>query len=84
MPSDSAPLGSDESIDIAAAKLRHETFMEARRLDRHPWWTTFANGRIYRPAMKVMHRLGLCYPQPSFPDGDVLWWCHWCGLRGKR
>ncbi len=53
-------------------------------LRNKPGWMTFAQGRIYRPTMKVMHRLGWCYPQPSFPEGNVVWWCHWCGLRGHH
>lgn len=73
-----------QSIEDAAAQARHEKYEKARRRKQHPWWTTFAQGRIYRPVMKVMHRWGWCYPQSSFPDGDVQWWCQWCGLRGRK
>jgi hypothetical protein len=79
-------IGHDEKASIEAAWLRErqEGFERAYRRTRHPWWHTFAQGRIYRPVMKLMHRWGWCYPQPSFPEGDVQWWCQWCGLRGRK
>lgn len=50
---------------------------------RAPLWMTFANGRIYRPVMRVMHRLGWCYPQRTLVNETGVW-CHWCGMRGSR
>jgi hypothetical protein len=46
-------------------------------------WVTFANGWIYRPVMRFMHRLGWCWPTPS-PIEPGYVWCHWCGMRGKK
>lgn len=76
--------GSQEkmSIDQAAVAYRVEKLMRAPR-STYPRWTTFAQGRIYRPAMRIMHALGWCYPAPSqVAPGHV--WCHWCGMRGRR
>jgi hypothetical protein len=49
---------------------------------RVPRWTIIARGRVYRPVMRLMHRMGWCHPEPVPADGGV--WCHWCGLRGSR
>jgi hypothetical protein len=50
---------------------------------RWPWWHTAFSGRIYRPTMRFMHRLGWCFPEPTqMGAGNV--WCHWCGMRGHR
>jgi hypothetical protein len=55
------------------------------RQNRRRWeWTTFANGRLYRPVMKVMHRLGWCYPEPAAVEPGARVWCRWCGMRGRR
>ena len=46
-------------------------------------WTQWSMGRIYRPVMKLTHRLGFCYPKPvAVEPGRV--WCHWCGMRGRK
>lgn len=52
---------------------------------RRIWW----NGRWYRLRMRLLHRLNLCWMQPTpLRDGDngqwINVWCHWCGVRGKR
>lgn len=83
---DGARAEQDVTTGIAAAarvELARQTEIALRRTGT-PWWHTFASGRIYRPAMRLLHHFGWCYPQPSFPDGDVMWWCHWCGLRGRK
>lgn len=49
----------------------------------HPWWHTALSGRIYRPVMRLMHRLGWCYPQGTLIDARSVW-CQWCGMRGDR
>jgi hypothetical protein len=52
--------------------------------NRNPaWWTTALNGRLYRPAMRLMHRYGWCYPERTLIDERSVW-CHWCGMRGGR
>lgn len=38
-------------------------------------------GFFYRLIMRVAHRFHWHYAPPSYPDGDTLLWCHWCGLR---
>lgn len=48
-----------------------------------PWWMTFANGRVYRPLMRVAHRYGFCFPQAAPVEPGCVW-CHWCGMRGRR
>lgn len=40
-------------------------------------------GASYRVSMKVAHRLGFCYPQRTFV-AENSYWCHWCGLRGRK
>ena len=41
------------------------------------------SGELYRAKMRVIHRFGLCWPQPvAVEPGRV--WCHWCGMRGHR
>lgn len=38
-------------------------------------------GRAYRTIMRLAHRFNWHYMQPSYPDGDTMLWCHWCGIR---
>ena len=40
-------------------------------------------GCLYSLVMRFAHRFGWCYMEKSTPgdDGDVVSWCHWCGLR---
>ena len=38
-------------------------------------------GRLYRVVMKVAHKYHWHYAPPSYPDGETLLWCHWCGFR---
>lgn len=76
---------SDEakmSIDEYAIAQREKQLRRAPR-SPYPRWTTIANGRVYRPVMRLLHWVGWCYPTPTFVEpGNV--WCHWCGMRGKR
>ena len=38
---------------------------------------------LYRAKMRLIHRFGLCWPQPvAVEEGRV--WCHWCGMRGSK
>jgi len=48
------------------------------------WWHPRGKGRVYRWMMRRIHRRGWCWMQESHPDGDVVYWCHWCGMRGRR
>lgn len=46
-------------------------------------------GSIYRARMRLLHRFDLCWMQPGFlRSGDngqwINFWCHWCGVRGRR
>jgi hypothetical protein len=36
---------------------------------------------FYRTIMRVAHRFHWHYAPPSYPDGDTMLWCHWCGMR---
>lgn len=74
------------SIEEAARKQVQERLDAARKRYEHtPWWLRSRwNGRLYRPLMRAMHWWGFCYPQPVFPDDDIVWWCSWCGLRGHK
>lgn len=38
---------------------------------------------FYSNLMKLDHRFNWHYAPPSYPDGDTVLWCQWCGLRGK-
>lgn len=38
-------------------------------------------GIVYRTVMRVAHRFNWHYAPPSYPDGDTMLWCHWCGFR---
>lgn len=83
MDSDSAV----QTIEDAAAEMETAKRAEVwRRMTRanSARWTKALNGRIYRPVMRVMHHYGWCWPQPAHPEGEVMWWCHWCGLRGRK
>ena len=35
----------------------------------------------YSRAMRLIHRLGQHWFTTCYPDGDILLWCQWCGLR---
>lgn len=35
----------------------------------------------YRFVMRLAHRFNWHYMPPSYPDGDTMIWCHWCGAR---
>jgi hypothetical protein len=48
-----------------------------------PRWMSVANGRLYRTAMRVMHRFGWCYPERTLVSERGVW-CHWCGMRGTK
>lgn len=77
--------GTDAKDSMKAAALAEH---ERRRRSwypktAYPPWTTFAQGRLYRPAMKIAHRLGFCFTTPSGYDPDAVW-CRWCGMRGRR
>ena len=37
--------------------------------------------RLYRPLMKIAHKLNWHYAPPCYPNGDTLLWCRWCGFR---
>lgn len=43
----------------------------------------WVQGTWHRFWMKLSHRFGFCYPEPSLSDPAAVW-CHWCGMRGKR
>ena len=49
--------------------------------------TTLFYRVLYRPLMRLAHRYNWhyappTYPEPQrYPEGDVLRWCHWCGMR---
>ena len=38
-------------------------------------------GHAYRALMRLAHRFNWHYMPPSYPDGDTMIWCHWCGAR---
>lgn len=38
-------------------------------------------GRAYRAIMRLAHRFNWHYMPASYPDGDTMLWCHWCGIR---
>lgn len=38
-------------------------------------------GRIYRFVMRLSHKYNWHYAPPVYPDGDMMLWCKWCGLR---
>lgn len=43
------------------------------------WYRT-----LYRPVMRLLHRLDLHYAPtygPILPDHSYQQWCRWCGLR---
>lgn len=39
------------------------------------WYRT-----LYRPFMRLTHRFHWHYAPPSYPDGDTLLRCKWCGF----
>lgn len=41
----------------------------------------FVYSRLYRAVMRLAHRFHWHYAPPSYPDGDTMLWCHWCGFR---
>ena len=41
----------------------------------------YVYGFFYRLIMKIAHHYNWHYTQPCYPDGDVMLWCHWCGVR---
>ena len=38
-------------------------------------------GFFYRVIMRIAHKFNWHYAPPSYPNGDTLLWCHWCGMR---
>lgn len=40
-------------------------------------------GKRYRAWSRFIHRFNYHYMPLSYPDGDTIAWCHWCGLRDK-
>jgi hypothetical protein len=77
--------GKDAMTDTMLKDAAEEHYQaKLERLSRRPSerWTTFANGRLYRPVMKIMHRLGWCYPTPTAVEPGHVW-CHWCGMHGR-
>lgn len=39
--------------------------------------------RRYKYWQKFIHRFNYHHMELSYPDGETLAWCHWCGLRDK-
>ena len=37
----------------------------------------------YRVIQRALHALNLHYMPATYPDGDVVLWCRWCGARSK-
>lgn len=52
-----------------------------QRLRLPPWYRWPFYGIVYRTTMRVAHRFNWHYAPPSYPDGDTMLWCHWCGMR---
>jgi hypothetical protein len=86
-----APVGHPMTAQKCALtpEMRKQERRRARRIvARH--WLDCQFARIgYRPTMRLLHRMNLCWVQPSpMREGDNgQWtpvWCHWCGVRGKR
>lgn len=40
-------------------------------------------GRFYQRWQKFIHRHNYHHMELSYPGGDIIAWCHWCGLRDK-
>lgn len=38
-------------------------------------------GLAYRTIMRIAHKFNWHHMKPSYPDGDTMLWCHWCGIR---
>lgn len=36
---------------------------------------------LYRPLMRLAHYYNWHYAPPTYPHGDTMLWCQWCGLR---
>lgn len=36
---------------------------------------------IYRAVMRFAHWFNWHYMPPTYPDGDTMLWCKWCGVR---
>lgn len=45
------------------------------------FWSWVYARFFYRGVMRVAHRFHWHYAPPSYPDGDTMLWCHWCGFR---
>lgn len=45
---------------------------------KRPDWTY---GLAYRIVMRLAHRFNWHYAPPSYPAGDTMLWCKWCGFR---
>lgn len=37
----------------------------------------------YRTWSRFIHRFNYHHMPLSYPDDDIIAWCHWCGLRDK-
>ena len=46
-------------------------------------WRGWAWGHWYQARMRIAHRFGYCYPEPTLINPENVW-CHWCGMRGHR
>lgn len=40
------------------------------------WW-------LYRHWSLFIHKFNYHHMSLSYPDGDTVAWCHWCGIRCK-
>ena len=38
-------------------------------------------GKLYRLIMRIAHHYNWHYAPPTYPDGDTMLWCKWCGFR---
>ena len=36
---------------------------------------------LYQNTQKILHKLNLHYMPPIYPEGDMQYWCKWCGIR---
>lgn len=74
---------SDERTAAVTPEMRRQDRKRARRQAARFRIRLAFGATLYRPLMRVLHRLNCCWMEPM-PVEPGRAWCHWCGMRGRR
>jgi hypothetical protein len=80
---------SEKIAYAVTPEMRRQDRRRARRRAVRHWLRCQWGWTGYRPTMRVLHRLNLCWMEPlPIREGEngqwINVWCSWCGVRGQR